>query len=195
MMRCLDVTIPSHTEVLDGFLFLLLKRVGEALKVFVFEDGIIQELEVDDIKSTAPKETATNHQAIQAQAPCLIYLLEEAKSITLTLNSQPHAIPTFTRLPQQSRTSSSPPSTMNFSNHAQIRLQHTLLTAVFGDQTRSDFQATFTPPDTPIGENITARSSEGIRAEGVRDWFKQEVWRIIGWDALKQTIQLGEDKR
>ena len=195
MMRCLDATIPSHTDVLEGFLFLLLKRVGEALKVFVFEDGIIQDAEVDATGSIAPKETPTNHQAIQAQAPCLIYLLEEAKSITLTLNSQPHAIPTFTQLLQQSRTSSSTPSTMNLSNHAQIRLQHTLLTAVFGNQTTSDFQATFTPPDTPIGESMAAKSGEGIRPEGVKDWFKQEVWRIIGWDALRQAIQLGEDKR
>lgn len=195
MMRCLDVAIPSHTEVLEGFLFLLLKRVGEALKVFVFEDGIIQDLEVDGIRSTAPKETATNHQAIQAKAPCLIYLLEEAKSIKLTLDSPPDATPTFTELPRQSRVPSSTSPTMNLSNHAQIRLQHTLLTAVFGAQTRSDFQATFAPPETPIGESMTAKFSECIRAEGVRDWFKQEVWRIIGWDALRRAIQLGEDKR
>ena len=195
MMKCLDVAIPSHTEVLEGCLFLLLKRVGEALKVFVFEDGIIQDLQVDAIRSTAAKETATNHQAVQAQAPCLIYLLEEAKSITLTLNSQPHSTPIFTELPQQSRTLSSTLSTTNLSNHAQIRLQHTLLTAVFGDQTRSDFQATFIPPDTPIGESMTAKFSECTRGEGIRDWFKQEVWRIIGWDALRLAIQLGEEKR
>ena len=42
---------------------------------------------------------------------------------------------------------------------------------------------------------MTAKFSEGIRTEGVRDWFKQEVWRIVGWDALKRAIQLGEDKR
>ena len=195
MMRCLDVAIPSHTEVLEGFLFLLLKRVGEALKVFVFEDGIIQDLQVDSIRPTAPKEPATNHQAIQAQAPCLIHLLEEAKSITLTLNSQSHAIPGFTELPQQSITPSLTLSTMNLSKHAQIRLQHTLLTAVFGDQSRSDFQATFIPPDTPIGESMTASFNECSQGDGVKDWFKQEVWRIIGWDALRRAIQLGEDKR
>ena len=195
MMRCLDVQIPSHTGILEGFLFLLLKRVGEALKVFVFEDGIIKDRAVDGIRSTAPNGTATNHQAIQAQAPCLIYLLEQAQSFTLTLNSQPQVIPTSTELSQQPRTPSSTPSAMTLTNHAQIRLQHTLLTAVFGDQTRSDFRAAFNPPDTLIGENMTAKFSEGIRAEGVRDWFKQEVWRIIGWDALKRTIQLGEDKR
>ena len=42
---------------------------------------------------------------------------------------------------------------------------------------------------------MTAKFSEEIRAEGVKDWFKQEVWRIVGWDALKRAIQLGEDKR
>ena len=195
MMRCLDVTIPSHTEVLEGFLFLLLKRVGQALKVFVFDNGILQEPEVDGIGSTTPKGTATNHQAIQAQAPCLVYLLEQAQLFTINLNFQPQAIPNSTELPQKPRTPSSTPSTMTLSNHAQIRLQHTLLTAVFGNQTRSDFQAAFTAPTTPIGEIMTAKFGEGIRAEGVQDWFKQEVWRIIGWDALKRAIQLGEDTR
>ncbi len=195
MMRCLDVTIPSHMEVLEGFLFLLLKRVGQALKVFVFEDGILQDLEFDGVGSTAPNGTATNHQVIEAQAPCLIYLLEQAQSFTLTLNFQPQAIPNSGELPQKPTTPSSTPSSTTLSNHAHIRLQHTLLTAVFGDQKRSDFQAAFTPPNAPIGENMTAKFSEEIRAEGVRDWFKQEVWRIIGWDALKRAIQLGEDKR
>lgn len=195
MMRCLDVTIPSHAEVLEGFLFLLLKRVGEALKVFVFEDGILQDPGVDGIISTAPNGTATNHKAIHAQAPCLIYLLEQAESLTLTLNSQPQAITNSTELPGEPSTLSSTPTTMTLSNHAQTRLQHTLLTAVFGDQTRSDFRAAFTPPDTSMGENVTANFRERIRAEGVRDWFKQEVWRIVGWDALKRTIHLGEDKR
>ena len=195
MMRCLDVTIPSHREVLEGFLFLLLKRVGQALKVFVFEDGILQDLEFDGIGSTAPNGTATNHQVIEAQAPCLIYLLEQVQSFTLTLDFQTQPIPGSIELHQKSTTPSTTPSSTTLSNHAHNRLQHTLLTAVFGDQTRSDFQAAFTPPDAPIGDNMAAKFSEGIRTEGVRDWFKQEVWRIIGWDALKRAIQLGEDKR
>ena len=195
MMRCLDVTIPSHTEVLEGFLFLLLKRVGQALTVFVFEDGILQDPDLIDIGSTPPNGTAANHQVAEAQAPCLIYLLEQAQSLTLPLNLQPQAISTSTELPQKPATPSSTPSNTTLSNHAHIRLQHTLLTAVFGEQTRSDFQAAFTLPNAPIGENMTAKFSEGIRAEGVRDWFKQEVWRIIGWDALKRAIRSGEDKR
>ena len=195
MMRCLDVTIPSHMEVLEGFLFLLLKRVGQTLKVFVFEDGILQDPKFNGIGSTAPNGPAINHQVIEARAPCLIYLLEQAQSFMLTLNSQPQAIPNSTELPQKPTNPSSTPSSPTLSNHAYIRLQHTLLTAVFGDQARSDFQAPFTPPNAPIGENVTTKFSEGIRAEGVRDWFKQEVWRIIGWDALTRAIQLGEGKR
>ena len=194
MMRCLDVTIPSHIEVLDGFLFLLLKRIGQALTVFVFENGILQDRDFDGIGSTAPNGTAANHQVAEAQAPCLIYLLEQAQLFTLTLNHPPQAIPTSTQLPPKRATSSSAPPSTNLSNHAHIRLQHTLLTAVFGEQTRSDFQAAFTLPDASIGENMSAKFSEGIRAEGVKDWFKQEVWRIIGWDALKRALQSGEDK-
>ena len=195
MMRCLDVTIPSHMEVLEGFLFLLLKRVGQALKVFVFDNGILQDLECDSIGSTAPNGIAINHQTIEAQAPCLIYLLEEAQSFTRTFNIPTQPVPSSAEVPQKSATSSSTPFNTTLSNHAHIRLQHTLLTAVFGDQTRSDFQAAFTPPNVPTGDNVAAGFSEEIRAEGVKDWFKQEVWRIIGWDALKRAIQLGEDKR
>ena len=194
MMKCLDVTIPSHLEVLEGFLFLLLKRVGQALKVFVFEYGILQDLERDGIGSTAPNGIATHHQVIEGQAPCLIYLLEQAQSFTRTLGFQTQPISSSSELPQNPTTSSPTPSSTTLSNHAHVRLQHTLLTAVFGDQTRSDFQAAFTPPNAPIGDNMAAKFSEKVRAEGVRDWFKQEVWRIIGWDALKRAIQLGEDK-
>lgn len=195
MMRCLDGTIPSDVEVLEGFLFLLLKRVGQAFRIFVFEDGILQDPEFEGIGSAAPNQTAINHQVIEAQAPCLIYLLEQAQLYTLSLHLQPQAIPHSAELAQNPTTPSSNRSSTTLSNHAHIRLQHTLLTAVFGDQTRSDFQAAFTPPKAPIDEDMTAKFSDRIQAEGLRDWFKQEVWRIIGWDALKRAIQLGEDKR
>ena len=190
MMRCLDVTIPSDMEILEGFLFLLLKRVGQALKVFVFEDGILQDPEVDSIGSTAPNGIATNHQATEAQAPCLIYLLEQAQSFTTTLSIQPQANPKSTELPQNPTLRS---SSTTLSTLACSRLQHTLLTAVFGDQTRNDFQAALSPPKPTISDEVSAKFSEGIRAEGVKDWFKHEVWRIVGWDALREVLRMGED--
>ncbi len=193
MMRSLDMTTPSHMEVLEGFQFLLLKRVGQALKVFVFEDGILQDPEVNDIGSTAPNPTATNHQAIEVQAPCLIYLLEQAQSFTTNLHTPPQAILKSTELPQKPTSRSSTPSTTTLSTLARSRLQHTLLTAVFGDQTKTDFEAALSSPKPTISEEVSAKFSEGIRAEGVKDWFKHEVWRIVGWDALRGVLQVGEE--
>ena len=75
MLKRLDTTQASQAEVIEGFTFLLFRRVGDCLRSFVFEDA------EDDPKTTSDHEIATSPQVLEAQAPCLIWLLSQVQSL------------------------------------------------------------------------------------------------------------------
>ena len=193
LMALLNTTNATDMEVLEGFVFLLLRRVGQGMKKFVFgfeEDEKSQEEGVD---STQPRARANpghqippNQEVMEAQAPCLIWILEQACAFTANLNPPAPTGRTSNRFTAKSTTTS-------LSTIARHRLQHTLATAIFGAQMRAEFQPALEPPGTPLDEEMCAQFSQGIKEHGVKDWFKHEVWRILGWDVLKGHLEFLDD--
>ena len=194
----LDHANAADNAILEGFLFFLLTRVGTALKVFVFGSDF-----EDFLGPNPPIEATANRferdeKKIEAQAPYLIYLLEglvplaplgshqcsRVSSISLTPPPPPPIAAPSPRLAQPSLTRL--PATV---------LQSTLLNSVFGSDARAvEFSEALTPP-LPTEEQLCTDYTENIlgeeKAEGVvGDWFKMEVWRIIGWNVLSGRIGL-----
>ncbi len=68
---------------------------------------------------------------------------------------------------------------------ARIKLQNTLLRAVFGDNVTEIGESLQKPLDVSLEFYNMKQVKEGLR---VGEWFKDEVWKTIGWDVLREVI-------
>ena len=158
----------KHVEVLDGILFLLLQKVGKGLRSF----------SIDSVEDE-------NQGIEEAQAPCLIWILERALN-QATKHTQLVAQAWNKSNDQRSRPSL---STLSFSANERIKFENTLLKAVFGDQVSYEHMLV-----SPSAQCLEAMVEDlGVELDqkdlSVQDWFKQEVWRLIGWNRLKEDVQ------
>ena len=183
MATSLNPSNPTHQAIQDGFFFFLLTRVGQLLTHFVFNKDDDPETTPAATKTTAdplPRanptastkpRAETEMSARASQAPYLIYILSHMAPLTTC------------------------PSPFLLAEKARLKLQHTLLQSVFGKQTGEFVDALTEPafPD-PLGNADAGGDAEvaGREERGMGDWYKQEVWRIVGWDVLAQHIEWGQ---
>ena len=123
MMNDVDTLTLANQEIFDGFLFFLLLRIGNLLKVFIF--GIESQ---DSVKDVHPKDMRASHEA---QAPYLIFLLRHARSLASQrskFSSNPQTMSSAGSYSQENR------KFAGISRIANKRLQNTLLKGVFGEQ-------------------------------------------------------------
>ncbi|OQD86515.1 hypothetical protein PENANT_c007G07275 [Penicillium antarcticum] len=168
----LDISRTEDQQVMEGFLSLVLDRVGKMLALYVFHDlrlpmSISPRMTFPGGLEAMADENLTPNDA-QLEAKFLIRLLGRmmdsgsAKSI------------------------SDAQATRSFVQNARTRVQNTLLRAVFGHDDklfRDGLQRPKTPPSQAIDANETNQ-------EGFADWFTQELWRVVGWDVLRSAFAL-----
>ena len=170
MMNDLDSSTLARQEVFDGFLFFLLLRVGRLLRVFIF--GVESQTSAKDIR---PEDMPAFHKA---EAPYLIFLLKHARS----LKSQKTGSAAFYSQEDAGEFES-------MSHVANIRLQHTLLKGVFGEQGDAFIESLRRPTYTST-ECEMAFEEQGKRQKdrNMSEWFQNEVWETVGWDVLHRTV-------
>lgn len=198
LTSALDNANATDNAILEGFLFFLLTRVGTALKVFVFgsdcEDFLGQNAQIE----ANADNFELDEKRIEAQAPYLVYLLDRLVPVApAPLGShQCSRVSSISLTPPPQITAPSP----RFAQPSLTRLpttvlQSTLLNTIFGSNAKAvEFSEALTPP-LPTEEQLCTDYTENIlgneKAEGVvGDWFKMEVWRIIGWNVLSGRIGL-----
>lgn len=189
MLFHLDPVKSTHKAILEGWFYLLVTRVGEVLKDFTVggrpfgvyaDDAERQQLTISGEASDA--------EASEAQAPYLIWMLSRTLRLTSSTSLATRIAPTSYddhRRPETVRQNS---SRNNLCQDAHVRLQHTLVRAVFGGQFAANFEPALElppiPPDDELGRDLDTQ----IETADVRDWFKKEAWRLVGWDVLKGNI-------
>ena len=167
MIVVLDRTIPAQNEIFEGFLYMLLTRVGESLSYFVFDSE-------QQVKS--PDALAGDSKASYvAQSSYLLYLLKQATAIT-------------TKQPTHDTSSNSSYNTIV--GKAKTQLQNTLLKAIFGEHALEFADSLQKPidPDCQFESDVHAQES-GQAKISKADWFKNKVWQMVGWDVLHEMIQ------
>ncbi|KAL8795083.1 MAG: hypothetical protein Q9195_002380 [Heterodermia aff. obscurata] len=170
MMNDLDVSILARQEVFDGFLFFLLLQVGRLLKASIF--GVESQSSAKDVR---PEGTPALNEA---QAPYLIFLLKHARSLA----PQRTGI-AASSLQEDARRFES------MSHVANVRLQHTLLKGVFGEQADA-FMESLRRPNYTSTECELAFEEQGKRQKdrNMSEWFQNEVWETVGWDVLHEMV-------
>lgn len=180
IMNALDPFRAADNDVLEGFLFFLLHRAGQLLRDFVFCDE--EEQDMDLLQTSGDSEAAAIRAA---QATYLLPLLKHA--IILTAKRRVPATPTHARsgrIPSL-RIQGSHSSHNSITTRARIKLQNTLLRAVLGDNITGLGESLHEPLDVSLDTYNLKQVQEGLR---VGEWFKDEVWKTVGWDVMREVI-------
>lgn len=187
----LDISTSSHNEILEGLLYFLISRVGAALKIFVFENDYPEDFL--GVPSSGSQITAIHpdyeqdRRNAKTQATYLVHLLD--RLIPFAREGSRDASHSSSPRP------GTPPSGIAQQKLAKIpssALQDTLLHVIFGASAEpNDFSDALIPPTPPeenprddVADKLLGETDEG----GVEDWFKREVWRVVGWDVLGGNI-------
>ncbi|KAJ5607321.1 hypothetical protein N7537_003940 [Penicillium hordei] len=170
MALSLNLTCPEDQEVMEGFLFLVLDRMGKMIALHVFHDlrlpmGICPGMTFPDGLEAMVDEGLTPNEA-QLEAKYLVRLLGRmlnAESCESALEAS---------------------DARQFVANAKDRLQKTLLRAVFGPDDRL-FQEGLRRPHTPPPQVLDGQQ---VDQEKFSDWLTQELWQLVGWDVLRTVL-------
>ena len=172
MFANLQAETAAHRAIMEGAMRCLLRRVGNSLRVFMFDSPFDEELEKDTSRpctSTAEDRSPENYSAVEAEAPYLLWVFEKIMAIWQ----------------QKMRLARSNEKTVKLDD-SKTELQNTMLLAVFPNDHRSFIESLREPLSTP-GVDIDAGVIM-VAKEDIRNYFKQEVNRLLGWDVLGKLI-------
>ncbi len=127
---------------------------------------------------------ASEAEASEGQAPYLIWMLNRSQPFSSAITNSPDD----RRQINMAQPDSSP---NDLYEDARIRLQHTLVRAVFGEQAAASFEPALEPPHDPSEDELVTDFDKENETADVSDWFKNEVWRLVGWDVLRGNIARG----
>lgn len=192
MMSYLNKNDRHHRQIFEGLLCVLMKRIGDLLYYFTFNQhrnaSIEEEITVSPAKedNTDAECQQTEAIAIRLEARCLVMVLERAIKLA------PHHMNTPLSVASTSRKSSNhvrarlqTASKVPLSAQSREKLQRTLVSCMFREEERDEFSDMLRMPATlgPIP------SIPKVENGDVSDWFSGQVWRLIGWSILGSQIE------
>lgn len=182
----------DHQKLFDGFVFILLERVGQRLYYCTFGhhrsttiEGNITSGSGHDESVGAAKNKSTA-VAVRLELKSLVLILERAMGLApYHMNPQTgRTTKTTTRLTRTLSTKTLPmTSRARLSPIAKERLQRTLITCMYGDAVEDEFLDVLTKP-VPAIRVGSLQNVAKFEDKDVEEWYKQEVWRLVGWDVL-----------
>jgi hypothetical protein len=170
MALSLDISRAEDQKVMEGFLSLVLDRLGKMLALYVFHDLRLPMSISPTMTFPGGLEAMADENLMpddaQLEAKYLVRLLGRMVDAGSTKSvAEAHA-------------------TRSFVKNARDRIQKTLLQAVFGPADKL-FWDGLQRPKTPPSQVIDAKETN---QEGFADWFTQELWRLVGWDVLRSVF-------
>lgn len=181
-----------HQKLFECFAFLLFERVGKRLYYCTFgrhrstrvEDNLVPVSELTE--ATAINKRDTEALGIRLELKALILILERAMGLAPHHLSSPmgKANNTTNRLSRtlSLKTLPSAPKT-RLSVIAKDRLQRTLVSCMYGSKGDDEFLDVLTKP-MPAMRTSSFQNVAKIEDKDVVQWYKEEVWRLVGWDIL-----------
>jgi hypothetical protein len=188
----LEKTDIVHQKIFDGFAFILFERVGKRLYYFTFgqsrstsvEDNILSLSQPKDAAETAKREI--DALATRLEVKGLILILERAMGLAPNHMNPQSAAPSKSTN-RATRTLSVKnlvtTSRARLSPLAKERLQRTLVACMYGNKADDEFVDVLTKP-MPSMRLGSLQNVAKIEDRDVEGWYKEEVWRLVGWDIL-----------
>ncbi|KAF2127020.1 hypothetical protein P153DRAFT_296617 [Dothidotthia symphoricarpi CBS 119687] len=187
----LDKTDPTHQKIFDGFVYILLERVGKRLYYCTF--GRHRSTNVENNIMSLPQPQAatdiakqsTDTLAVRFEVKALILVLERAMGLAPHhMNAHSTKIAKTNRLGRTLSLKTLPTtSRARLSPIAKERLQRTLIACMYGETAHDEFLDVLTEP-VPTMRLGSLQSMAKVDNKDVEEWYRKEVWRLVGWDVL-----------
>lgn len=188
----LDPTVEAHKALFEGFAYCTLNKLGSRLYVCVFgrQRGVSLEAEIaksneadeieDDFSQSASPDEADTAQA-KLEAPYLVHLL------TRLMNAAPSHLGSVmsarTGKPKQANNKGSMKGALAIT--AKDRLQRTLVNCMFGTEGNTEDDPFMDCLKMPLAP-FTPLPMPRVKEADALDWFKEEMWRLLGWEILSK---------
>ncbi|KAJ5757456.1 uncharacterized protein N7511_006150, partial [Penicillium nucicola] len=172
MALSLNISRAEDQHVMEGYLSLILNRVGKMLALYVFHDLRLPMSISPRMRFPGGLEAMADENLMPNDAQL------EATYLIRLLGRVMHA--------KSNKSVDEAQATQSFLKSSQNRIQNTLLQAVFGTNDKL-FQDGLQRPKTPPSQGIDEKETD---QEKFVDWFTQELWRLVGWDVLRSAFVL-----
>lgn len=191
ILDLLDPKNESHQGLFEGFTYCVLDNVGARMYHSVFGHARGETLEAEILKSNVPGDPEDSGapqkpcqdedlKQVRLEAPYLVALMDRVMGMApLYLGA---AIDAKTGKPKQAHKRASMKGALAVA--AKDRLQRTLVTCIFGDSEGMT--------SDPFAESLKMPADKGsisipkVKEVEVQDWFKEEMWRLLGWEILSK---------
>lgn len=172
----------THQQLFEGFLYVLLERAGQVLRLFVFGNSECEGAS-PILGSSGSDEQDKKLVMAKASASSLIWILERAIILfdrDMQGVDKPAIVPSKESQPLTANV------TLNLAEGAKRKLQHTLLKGFFGgdDEGFVDALQALKDPQLELDREVSVMDDD----DNVMEWFKNEVERLVGWDILRGCI-------
>lgn len=190
MILSLDPARMDQQDLLEGYMYVLLRYIGRTLGLFVFKDLTSNpEIRTDKLKLLLPDsllktpidsaDFAVRELVAVWESKHLLWVLDRAMAFIVR-----HNLGFGAEIESDPANSNGTSSTQFFQSgllkQVRDKLQSTLLLGVFGDHEPS-FQDSLKMPVEVPAPAISVGSSQDVDPG---EWFTQEIWRLVGWDML-----------
>ncbi|KAK6442062.1 hypothetical protein LTR95_001717 [Oleoguttula sp. CCFEE 5521] len=195
-LKHLDAKYDCHRSMFEGLAFVILKKLGSNLHAIVFEhspaameESVQIFMSADDTQSgtTDTPVSDTNAAACaKLEAPYLLHLLK------LALSMAPGFLTPVMATGKSGKAKATPKlgsvTKTNLTVFARERLQRTLVNAVFGiEGLGSEDDMLLEALRMPVLGDARI-SVPRVKETDVGEWFKEEVWRLLGWEVLGREV-------
>lgn len=187
----LEQTDSFHQKVFEGFVFVLFERIGKQLYYCTFGHARSTTVEGNIMPpsklGSAPSiPNGSEVLALRLELKALVLILERAMGLAPD-HMNPQADRKRCNPNRLARTLSlksfPTASKSRLCALAKDRLQRTLLTCMYGGTTQDGFLDVLTKPVSLIRLGSLISPAE-VEEEDIEQWYRREVWRLVGWDVL-----------
>jgi len=175
-----------HSDLLEGIQYVLITTAGKLLFTLTFcNDAAFEDDETDlDVNLTAGMRTTTQNSKAMlirshatSEANHIFQLLRPALSTT--------PVGSFGRRKAKSKNQETPLQRA-MTGQPLLRLQHTLIQAVFGVTEDDDLEETLRLPAEVVLRKRGSKTREGVQEAG-GDMFVKSMFELIGWEYLAKA--------
>ncbi|KAL5343086.1 hypothetical protein BJX70DRAFT_207305 [Aspergillus crustosus] len=185
IITSLNLTIPSHQNLLEGLLYILLSRAGKFLCIFTFQELKLRpDLQIDPSKLSLPaglEDAQIGERSLLSTEMEAQYLIPLLRNALAYFNGSEALDPTLSSEEQTIK--------QGFLASIKDKLQTTLVQAVYGADPNIGraLQPTVYPEGAEVEMLLAEQRGSGL---SVPDWYVRQIWELVGWDVLMKGDSL-----
>lgn len=188
---------PKHKELLEGFLFILFRRVGARIFRCTFGHNKCNTIEGDISAWTDPAESdktppdrqkQIEERALELELPILMSLLERGLAVAKYHIAPFETVGMSRKQPKAFAGKSGPRPSLEslksgLSLAARKKMEHTLTRAIFGDDPSGDEMTECLT--MPVRQALVEPPPK-VEQEDTKTWFMERAWELVGWQGIME---------